>query len=121
MSRVLLVDDEAPIRRALASVLRGHGHEVRTASNGIEAISSLQDAPADVVVADVNMPDMDGIELLIALQEAAPEVPVVVMSGGGLFDKALLLDSAAALGAVRTLEKPFEPEELLEAIDGVTG
>jgi DNA-binding NtrC family response regulator len=94
---------------------------VRVAKNGLEAIAALGEAPADVVVTDINMPDMDGIEMVIALQETAPEVPVIAMSGGGLFETGLLLDSAAALGAFRTLEKPFDPSELRDAIDAALG
>jgi len=121
MARILLVDDEPVVHRTLASYLRRCGHEVRVAKNGLEAIAALGEAPADVVVTDINMPDMDGIEMVIALQETAPEVPVIAMSGGGLFETGLLLDSAAALGAFRTLEKPFDPSELRDAIDAALG
>jgi DNA-binding response OmpR family regulator len=63
------------------------------------------------------MPDMDGIEVILAVRDAAAKVPIIAMSGGGLFDKTLLLDSAGALGAVVTLDKPFEPEQLNRAIE----
>jgi CheY-like chemotaxis protein len=112
----LLVDDEPVLRSGLASFLTACGYEVRIAGNGLEALAALRSAPADVVVTDLNMPDMDGIEILTALTEAASSVPVIAMSGGGLFDKSLLLDSAGALGAAMTLEKPFAPSELRDAI-----
>jgi DNA-binding response OmpR family regulator len=74
---------------------------------------------AEVVVTDINMPDMDGIEIVTALREASSNVGVIAMSGGGLFAPGLLLDSAAALGADLTLEKPFDLDQLSSAIDGV--
>lgn len=119
MAKILLVDDEPGIRSSLGAFLRGCGHEVRVASNGLEAIEALRAAPADVVVTDVNMPDMDGIEIVMALREAADRVGVIVMSGGGLFGTALLLDSAGALGADVTLEKPIELGALRAAIDSL--
>jgi YesN/AraC family two-component response regulator len=70
-----------------------------------------------VVVTDVNMPDMDGIEIVMALKDAATSVGLIVMSGGGLFGKGLLLDSAGALGADVTLEKPIDLDALRTAID----
>jgi YesN/AraC family two-component response regulator len=87
------------------------------ATNGLEAIEALRAAPADVVVTDVNMPDMDGIEIVMALKDAATSVGLIVMSGGGLFGKGLLLDSAGALGADVTLEKPIDLDALRTAID----
>jgi CheY-like chemotaxis protein len=119
LAKVLLVDDEAGIRTSLGAFLRGCGHEVRVASNGVEAIEALRAAPADVVVTDVNMPDMDGIEIVMALREAADRVCVIVMSGGGLFGAALLLDSAGALGADVTLEKPIDLDALRTAIESL--
>jgi CheY-like chemotaxis protein len=117
VAHILLVDDEANVRDSLAAYLRRLGHEVRLATNGVEAIDALRTAPADVVVTDVNMPDMDGIEVVVALREAATRVPLIVMSGGGLFGKELLLDSAGALGADVTLEKPIDLERLRTAIE----
>ncbi len=116
MATVLLVDDEVELRTGLTAFLRGCGYDVRIAADGREAIAALRESPVDVVVTDINMPDMDGIEIISALQEAASDIPVIAMSGGGLLDKSFLLDSAQALGAVMALEKPFAPTELRDAI-----
>ncbi|MGE0158757.1 MAG: response regulator transcription factor [Gemmatimonadales bacterium] len=121
MANILLVDDEAGVRNSLAAYLTKCGHDVRLASNGIEAMEALKRAPVDVVVTDINMPDMDGIETVMALRDAATGVGVIAMSGGGLFDKSLLLDSAGALGADVTLEKPIDLDELRTAIDALLG
>jgi len=119
MPTVLLVDDEPGLRAGLTAFLRGCGYDVRIAADGREAIAALREESMDVVVTDINMPDMDGIEIISALQEAASDIPVIAMSGGGLLDKSFLLDSAQALGAVLTLEKPFAPTELRDAIASV--
>jgi len=120
MARILVIDDEAEVRRAVASFLRGLGHEVLSAANGREAIATLATGPVDLLVTDINMPEMDGIEIVSSLREAASQVPIIAMSGGGLFDKGMLLDSAQALGADRALEKPFDLEELRRAVDELT-
>jgi len=120
MSRILLVDDEADVRRALATFLRGMGHDVRTAANGVEAIAALRDS-ADLLITDINMPDMDGIEMVTTLREAASTMPIIAMSGGGLFDKGMLLDAAEALGADLALEKPFDLEVLRAAVEKLIG
>ena len=119
MARILLVDDEEPIRVSLSTYLQRIGHDVTVAGNGIEALRTLSKQPFDLVVTDVNMPDMDGIEVILKLREAASEIPLIVMSGGGFFDKELLLDSAGALGADVTLEKPIDLDELRSAIDSL--
>ncbi len=117
MAQILLVDDEAAVRKSLASFLRGCGHEVRVAQNGLEAIAALEVAPADLVVTDINMPGMDGIEMVMALRAKSSSVGIIAMSGGGLFDKALLLDSAGALGADVVLDKPMDLAELRAAVE----
>jgi len=120
MARILVIDDEVEVRRAVTTYLRGLGHEVLSAANGREAIATLSTGPVDLLVTDINMPEMDGIEIVSSLREAASRVPIIAMSGGGLFDKGMLLDSAQALGADRTLEKPFDLEELRHAVEELT-
>ena len=117
MARILLADDEPKLRDLFARYLRGFGHEVRTAADGHEVMAALADAPADLLVTDINMPDMDGIEILTALRKNGSRLPVIAISGGGYLDKNLLLSSAAMLGALSTLQKPFALEELREAVE----
>jgi CheY-like chemotaxis protein len=117
MARILMVDDEPRLREGMAEYLEHYGHEVRVATNGLEAVKALRDFSADVVVTDINMPDMDGIELVMALRETSSGIGVIAISGGGLFEKGMLLDSASALGADVTLQKPLDLDQLREAID----
>jgi len=118
MSSILLVDDEPLLRQNLSRFLEMLGHDVLVAANGKEALSVIEDSPVDLVVTDVNMPDMDGLELINALRGRTPPLPIIVMSGGGRFDKSMLLQSATVLGAVVSLAKPFSLEELKGAVEG---
>lgn len=95
--------------RALSRALERWGHRVTTASDGRKGLAAFEAETPELVITDVNMPDMDGIELIIALGSRDPEVPVVGMSGGGMLAKELLLDNASALSAVITLLRPRPP------------
>ena len=121
MAVILVVDDEDTLRKNLARFLTGLGHEVRTASNGRDALVMLDEVPIDLLVTDINMPEMDGIEVIRALRARGATFPVIAMSGGGVFDKALLLGSAGALGAAATLDKPFELQALRLEVERVLG
>jgi CheY-like chemotaxis protein len=116
MAMILLVDDDEPLRRALGKALRKAGYEVHEAPTGREAMQALDSTEPDLVLTDINMPEMDGIEVLIQFRRARPHVPIVAMSGGGLLPKQLLLRNAAALGAAVTIEKPFELHDLLATL-----
>jgi DNA-binding NtrC family response regulator len=119
MARILVADDELTLLDLFARFLTGLGHEVRTARDGKDVMAALAEAPADLLVTDINMPDMDGIEILSALRKGGTEMPVIAISGGGYLDKSLLLTSASVLGAVVTLEKPFPLTELQSAVEQV--
>lgn len=117
MARIVFVDDHEEVRRALCRALERMGHEVETAADGKKALAALGAAPCDLVVTDLNMPGMDGIELILAVKERWPGVPVIAVSGGGLMPKEVLLQNAAILGAVTTLAKPVDLVELRAAVD----
>ena len=119
MARIVLADDEPKLRDLFARYLKGLGHDVRTAADGRDVMALLAEAPADLLVTDINMPDMDGIEILTALRKDGSDMPVIAISGGGFLNKNLLLSSAAMLGALVTLEKPFALEELRQAVENV--
>lgn len=120
--RVLVIDDDDAVRGGIVRYLRVTGHEVLEASGGAEALRLASGGDLDAVITDINMPDTDGIEVILALAEQRPGLPVIAISGGGLMPKELLLSSAGILGAVQTLAKPFELAELREALErAVTG
>lgn len=117
MALLLVVDDERSIRESIARYLSTLGHEVTVAGSGVAALAALRDREADLVITDINMPGGDGIEIINALREMGSEVPIVAMTGGGRIDKQHLLDDAALLGAIATLQKPFDLPALRAAVE----
>ena len=115
--RVLVIDDEAEVRAAVRTMLEEEGHEVTDAANGVEAMRILLGAPVDLVVCDLFMPDMDGLEVIRELRRNAPDVCVIAMSGGGADGTIDLLPMARALGATGVLYKPFDRIVAAAAID----
>ncbi len=121
MARILVIDDEPRIRNAVRRSLESAGHEVVEAEDGKVALRMYAGNPTDVVISDIYMPHMDGIEFLIRLHEAFPEARVITMSGGGHLAKEKLLSASGTLGAVVTLEKPFGTADILAAVDEALG
>lgn len=114
MKRVLIVDDEPALLLSIKSGFEGNGRlQILTAENGREALDILDRNRLDLVVTDLRMPVMDGIQLLSVMSESFPEVPHIVMTAFGtpLLDKLLL-----QVGALNILEKPFDIEALEQAI-----
>ena len=111
-ARILLVDDEVSIQRAVAPLLRARGYTVEVAGSGAAALEALASQPPDLIVLDLGLPDIDGIELCQRLREES-KAPVVVLSArSGEAGKVKVLD----LGADDYITKPFSPEELLARI-----
>jgi EAL domain-containing protein (putative c-di-GMP-specific phosphodiesterase class I) len=111
--RVLLVDDERLLRAAFARNLRLSGFDVATASDGGEALRVFRARPFDVVVSDLSMPGLDGVQLLRAIRQIDPDVPFILVTGGVTIDSAL---HAVELGALRYLRKPVACDELETAV-----
>lgn len=109
MSNLLIVDDESGIRQLLTVVFEREGHRVRTAENGRVALTLLQDEPADLILSDVKMPDMNGIELLRAARELSPDVAMIMMTAFATVETAR---EAFKLGADDFVQKPFDVDEL---------
>jgi two-component system response regulator PilR (NtrC family) len=109
MSSILIVDDEQSYRQLLSLVFEGDGHLIRTAINGKDALEQMRADRADVIISDVRMPDMDGIELLSRVRESFPDVGVVLMTAFASVETAR---EAFKLGADDFVQKPFDVEEL---------
>jgi len=121
MALIIVVEDEPAIRETIARYLRTLGHDVPTAANGAEAMKLLDQGPVDAVITDIRMPEMDGLEFVHLLRQRQKRLPVIAISGGGMIPKELLLQSAGMLGAVATLQKPFELEQLRRAVEAAIG
>ncbi|MFP4056566.1 MAG: sigma-54-dependent transcriptional regulator [Candidatus Brocadiia bacterium] len=114
--RVLVVDDEEIICKYLQRALRSHGYEVSYCLSGESAMRELGKAPYSILVADIKMPGMDGIELLKQARERHPSVSVIIMTAHGSIESAV---DAMKLGASDFLTKPFAPEEFCLVVDKV--
>jgi CheY-like chemotaxis protein len=116
MARILVIDDQESVRSVLKRILHIDSHEVIEAADGSEAWQMLDGERIDLIITDVYMPEMDGIEFLIRLADRTSRIPVIAISGGGYTSASSLLKDAGLLGAVRTLEKPFTSEQVLDAV-----
>jgi DNA-binding NtrC family response regulator len=109
-ARILVVDDEINQRSALGSVITHWGYQVETASDGGEALVKLKDFDADVVITDLNMPNLDGKGLLKELQKLPSPPPAIVLTAFGNLETAL--ETVHELGAFWFIEKPLQPQAL---------
>jgi DNA-binding NtrC family response regulator len=112
-SGILIVDDEAVIREGMRRILAGVGHHVETSSSGRTAIEKIQEQDFDVVITDLKMPGMDGIEVLKTIKILQPEVPVIIITGYSTVDTAV---EAMKNGAFDYIAKPFTSELIIEKV-----
>lgn len=117
MSRILIIDDELPLRQLLRSTLERAGHTVFDAPDGLKGMALWRDEPVDVVVTDLFMPEKDGVEVIQGMKNVETKPKIIAMSGGGqrgLLDWDLAITS---LGADRMLAKPFDQRTFLLAVE----
>jgi len=112
--RILVVDDEDIVRTSCSRTLSPEGYEVRLARNGVEGLKMASEERFDLVLTDLKMPDMDGIEVLRIIKEKWPETAVIIVTGYQTVDTAV---KAIKLGAYDYIEKPFTPDALISAVD----
>ncbi len=117
MATILVIDDDAAIRRSLRRILETRGHIVREADNGSAALENEASDDLDLVITDVYMPEMDGIEFLIRFRDIFPDTPIIAMSGGGYATKEFVLQDAGLIGATGTLSKPLTVDGVLDAVE----
>ncbi len=116
MAHILVIDDDPVVRRVMTLALEEAGHTVLRCENGRKAIDFLAHGPADLLITDVIMPEMDGLETVRAARRLQPDLPILAISGGGSFDPKDYLGIAQAFGATAILAKPFRPAELLDKV-----
>ena len=115
MGRVLVVDDEAPVRDGLKSVLTANRHEVRTAHDGAAAVAAFDQFQPDVVVCDLLMANVDGVSAIYNIRLRDPHVPILAITGCHLSGQPEPLAAAEQLG-VQVLLKPFPAPRFLDAV-----
>jgi len=116
---ILVVDDDPQMRRLVAGILKGAGHTVHEATNGEEGIKLFVRVHPVLVITDLVMPGMEGIEMIQQLRRDFPAIPILAISGGS--HHAVYLRAANALGATAVLEKPFSPDEFLSVVAELLG
>jgi CheY-like chemotaxis protein len=116
---VLIVDDDPFIREELRDALTAWGYAVVEAANGKEGLAAVGEAAPDLVLTDIMMPEMDGIELILKLRAAHPNLRIVALSGGDAGGYMGYLDAAGKLGAHQTVAKPVDFAALRKAIQSL--
>ncbi len=118
MPRILVIDDEEAVRDVIELMLAMAGHEVTKAGSAREALQQLsRDAAYDLLLTDIFMPDVDGLDLLRQVRKRYPALRVMAISGGGSSGTMDVLTKARALGADPVLRKPFAARELRAAVE----
>ena len=127
---VLVVDDEPAVRLAIKRVLEGAGYSVRVAGNGVEGLAELRASPVNIVIIDIIMPQLNGVETIRAIARDWPQTRIVAISGGGSYGMGTYkpnsitttayLSAAQEAGAHAVLTKPFETSDILLAIGHAT-
>jgi len=122
MAKILLVDDDDLVRSAISELLEDAGYDVREAASGNIAIECLETEPFDLVVTDIYMPIVGGIEPIQHVRDSMPALKVIAFSGGGMHqDPKFATNLATTYGADRVLQKPVDNDTMLDAIAGMLG
>jgi CheY-like chemotaxis protein len=119
MAHVLIIDDEDMVRLVLRLCLEEAGHTVSEAENGRQGVGLLRARSSDLVITDLIMPEKEGVETIAEIRRSHPHIPIIAISGGGRIGAKDFLNVAAAVGADRTLPKPFTPEEVMEVVEAL--
>ena len=115
--RVLIIDDDDSFRAVMEEVLSMEEYEVVTASHAREGLALIKTTDFDVILTDIIMPDIEGIELIMKVGENHPRVYLIAMSGGGMVNAEDYLECARDLGADTVLKKPFSFDQLHEVLE----
>jgi CheY-like chemotaxis protein len=123
MARILVVDDNDLVLQTVRTMLERAGHQAATAVNGLDGLRQLRSASFDLVITDILMPELEGLEMTRAVRQYSSAIPIIVMTGGpsgrnpsGRSAGPDYLRMARTLGATRTIEKPFTGPQLLALV-----
>lgn len=116
MAKILLLEDEAPLRSLIAELLEEEGHSVNQCEDGTISLNKEALSASALMITDIVMPKVDGLEAIRRAREANPEIKIVAMSGGGRVVARDYLRDAAIFGASVTLEKPFSPDVIVDTV-----
>ena len=117
--RILLIDDDDQLRGGLRQMMESAGYTVIEARNGRDGMQQYRNAPPDLIITNLLMPEQEGLETIRQLRDTDPNVKIIAISGGIPNDSLDILQVARQFGAQKTLRKPFSRDELLAAIQEV--
>jgi len=121
MKSILVVDDDPLVAKTVQRMLATDEWDVRLARDGRDALEQVSRQTPDLIVTDIIMPDMEGLEIIAALQKTNPHIRIIAVSGVGRGNDVSYLDYAEKLGAYATLTKPFRREDLLRIVHEAIG
>lgn len=111
--KILVLDDEEIVRVSCKKCLTPEGYDVDVAANGVEGLAMTENSRYDVILTDLKMPDMDGMEFLVKVKERHPDTKVIMITGYSTVEHAV---KAMRMGAFNYIEKPFTPDALIDAV-----
>jgi DNA-binding response OmpR family regulator len=117
MARILIIDDDHMVRETLRVILTAAGYEVALANDGKEGLNAFARFQPHLIITDILMPEKEGMETIQDLRQQAPDLPIIAISGGGRVGNMSFLKVAQHFGASRTFAKPFEPDDILSAVN----
>jgi CheY-like chemotaxis protein len=120
VAKILIVDDDPAVRATIRLLLERAGHSVVVAGDGRKGLAMFETGDVDLLLLDIFMPGMDGIETMRSVHQRRPQLPIVVISGNPILSESGkapdFLTMAVKLGAVSSLQKPFKPAALLDVV-----
>jgi CheY-like chemotaxis protein len=116
MAHILVIEDDSAVQTLFGQLLEGEGYTVSHAADGTEGMRLLQQQKTDLIITDIMMPEMDGLEVIQAVQDTHPKLPIIAISGGMRAVPINFLPHAKKFGACRVFEKPVVLADLLTAV-----
>jgi DNA-binding NtrC family response regulator len=114
--RILIIDDDVVTREILNDLLETEGYLLANASNGKIGLNLHKKKPFDLIITDIIMPEMEGLETIKEIRRISPQVKIIAISGGGRIDPNDYLSMAGKLGANLTFDKPLDPETIVNGV-----
>jgi two-component system, chemotaxis family, chemotaxis protein CheY len=119
--RILVIDDDPVILMTITAILEDYDYDIVTADNGVSGLERFRAVRPDLVITDIVMPKMEGLQMIKELRAEWPEARIIATSAGSRVGRHGFLDIARQLGAWEVLVKPFDPQELVDCVRSCLG